>query len=336
VTGIGVLQLAEHQVRLQAALGAAPGATPAIPVPGSAHPGASAPGASAGIEPPSCVGAAAIVQGFEACPQDPAAALTPDPLVAPEDRADAYRDDCWINAPYAARKTCTYGSGPVRVALVGNSHAGQWLPALQLLADEHGWTITTYLTSRCNATAIELELRSAAQIANCLAYGRWVMDETRGQSFDLVITSERQSQPVRGYTAETSTEPARAGYATYLGEWTAAGTNVLVIEDTPAPGNTRLSIPDCLAQHRTDHTACAGRPEDWLRPDPLYLAAGDLGPAAVATLATRRFFCTATVCPAVIGGTVVYFDGSHMTATYARTLAEHIAAPIRAAIAGRS
>jgi len=35
----------------------------------------------------------------------------------------------------------------------------------------------------------------------------------------------------------------------------------------------------------------------------------------------ERYFCIDGTCPAVIGGVVAYFDGSHITATYARTLA---------------
>jgi hypothetical protein len=352
---VGGAQLAEAQLRVDAAMAAdealaaqgpdqsttgIPG--PTVP-PGSAGasgsslpPGATSPGSTL---PPqgtpgttSCVGAAAIVRGFAACPQNPAGRMVPDPLVAATDRSDAYRDGCWIYAPFAARTTCKYGSGPIRIALVGNSHAGEWLPTLEVLAKQHGWTITTYLASQCNATDAALEFYSAAKTAGCLAYGQWALAQTRGTAFDLVITSERQSVTTQGDSWPATTATAIAGYASYLKSWSTAGTNVLVLHDTPYPGQTLGSVPDCLAQHPTNQAACAGTPDAWAWTDPLFAAATSSALPGISTVDTRPYLCTPTVCPAVIGSIVAYFDASHMTATYARTIAPFIDPAIEAAL----
>ena len=66
--------------------------------------------------------------------------------------------------------------------------------------------------------------------------------------------------------------------------------------------------------------------------DPLYAAATDLGLPGMSTLDPTHFFCTATECPAVIGSVVTYFDASHMTATYARSLAPYVDTEIVAAL----
>jgi peptidoglycan/LPS O-acetylase OafA/YrhL len=301
--------------------------------PGGESPGpAESAGASAG--PTSCVGAAAIVRGFDACPQDPAGPMKPPPVVAASDWSSAYPDGCWISSPFEAHTMCTYGHGKVRIALVGNSHAGEWLPALQVLAKKDGWTITTFLASRCNATDAKLELYAGTQ--GCLDYGKWVMSQTKGNAFDLVITIERQSAPINGLSWSDSLDPAVAGYTTYLQRWDAAGTNVLILRDTPYPGRTLQSVPDCLAQHPRNQAACSGTPSSWRWMDPLYTAATNLGLADITTLDTTPFLCTDTTCPAVIGGVVVYFDASHMTATYARTIAPFIEPDILAALARRA
>lgn len=282
----------------------------------------------------SCVGAAAIVRGFDACPQDPASKMVPQPVVASTDRSDAYDDGCWIYAPFAALHTCTYGSGPVRIALVGNSHAGQWLPMLQVLAKGHGWTITTFLASQCNATDATLEFFSTTKDQGCLAYGRWVLDRTSGEAFDLVITSERQSVRTKGDSWQETGPTATAGYTSYLRKWSDAGTNVLILRDTPYPGHTISSVPDCLAQHRTNHAACDGTPESWHSSDALYGAATALGLPGITAIDPTPFLCTPTVCPAVIGTLIAYLDASHMTATYARSIAPFIEADIIAALNG--
>jgi hypothetical protein len=46
-----------------------------------------------------------------------------------------------------------------------------------------------------------------------------------------------------------------------------------------------------------------------------------------------KYFCTSTVCPAVIGSVVAYFDASHMTATYSRTLAPFVDTQVSTALA---
>ena len=114
-----------------------------------------------------CLGAGSLARGPKACPVSNDAELVPAAELAKEDKSDAYRDGCWTNSPFTARKTCTYGDGPKKVALVGNSHAGHWLPALQALAKKNGWTITTYLVSSCAVTDARQQYETEAKVQNC-------------------------------------------------------------------------------------------------------------------------------------------------------------------------
>ncbi|MFD1214777.1 acyltransferase family protein, partial [Arthrobacter sp. GCM10027362] len=280
-----------------------------------------------------CIGAAAIAQGFDVCPPDPAAQLVPDPALARDDLPAVYKDGCWANEDFTHRPVCTYGHGPVRIALVGNSHAGQWLPALQELAGRRNLTITTFLLSRCNVTDAALELRSEQKTRNCLDYGRWVMERTKGDQFDLVITSARQSVPIAGGSWKDTEAPAVAGYESYLAKWAAAGTNVLVIKDPPYPGRQIRSIPDCLAENAGRISACDGTPASWHWMDPLTKAVDRLSSPRITAVDLDKYFCAANRCPAVIGSVLVYRDGSHLTATYARSLAPYLDRPIREALA---
>jgi hypothetical protein len=40
----------------------------------------------------------------------------------------------------------------------------------------------------------------------------------------------------------------------------------------------------------------------------------------VQVIDTTPWFCTATVCPAVVGGTLVYRDTNHITSSYSQLL----------------
>ncbi|WP_233703169.1 acyltransferase family protein [Janibacter endophyticus] len=276
-----------------------------------------------------CLGAGALHRGPRECPTDPTAELVPSVDLAAADRSDAYPDGCWTNQPFTARVTCTYGDGPRRVALVGNSHAGHWLPALQILAEKNDWTITTFLVSRCTASDARQRFDTAEMSQNCYDYGQWVQEQTSGDAFDLVITSERQSVPVLGQTMATTGPKAVAGYVTYLRDWAAGGTNILAIKDPTFPG---VDVPDCLAENPDDHSACSAPREDWLIDDPLVAAVEKVDLPNVTSVSFDDLVCEPKTCRGANGGVISYFDNSHLSATYVTTMAPYMDKPIAAAL----
>lgn len=285
---------------------------------------ASAVAAQAEAKGGACFGAEAITRGAELCPPDNAGPMVPEPAVAKDDKSAAYADGCWSNQPFTDRPVCTYGHGPTQVALVGNYHAGHWLPALRRLADEKGWTIKTFLVSRCNPSDARQKFDTEALSTNCYDYGQWVLEQTAHGQFDKIITSERQSVPVEGTSWANTAGPAQAGYASYLKKWTASGTPVSVIRDIPYPGQKISNIPDCLAEHTSAQQDCSGTPSSWKWMDPLAAAAKQADSRKVDVVDMTKYFCADGKCPAVIGGVVAYFDGSHMTSTYSRSLSDFL------------
>ncbi|MBI4944289.1 MAG: acyltransferase [Actinobacteria bacterium] len=286
-----------------------------------------------------CFGAGSAVLGAKACPPEPGAAVVPELAVAGEDKSDAYPDGCFTGIPYDGRATCRYGNGSVKVALVGNSHAGQWLPALQRLAERNDWTITTYLISVCNASKAPLRLANAEQERNCAAYADWVLEETSGRAYDLVITSERQSVQVRGQDWPGTEREARKAYTDYLRRWARSGAKVVVLRDQVVPGREIGRVPECLARTDMDVEACSwplrspapADPDAQRFMDPLYDAAKALDDPRVRWVDTHDLLCPEGTCRPVIGGVVTLFDASHYTATFAATTAPFLDERIRRA-----
>ncbi|MBL3687227.1 acyltransferase [Leucobacter zeae] len=273
-----------------------------------------------------CVGAAALPTsaggpgGCDITGDD----LTLNPVAAQTDKSVAYDDRCWSSGDFAQRPTCTYGDGAIDVALVGNSHAGHWLGPLTDLAEARGWTITTFLIDRCNGTVTTpLAFDTEAKTAGCQEYAEYVRERTTGGEFDAVIVSQRQSVEVAGGTWETTERPMIDAQAEMLRAWDDAGLSVMVIRDTPYPGKQDVIVPDCVAAHLSDPTACDGTTEEWHWMDPLAEAADGFS-ASTAVLDPTEWICPEGTCRAVIGGMITYFDGSHLTDTYARTLAPSI------------
>ena len=59
------------------------------------------------------------------------------------DRPAGHDDDCHLEFGETDPPACVYGSpeGATTVLLLGDSHAQQWLPALQVLAQERDWRL---------------------------------------------------------------------------------------------------------------------------------------------------------------------------------------------------
>ena len=280
-----------------------------------------------------CFGAAAMAD--PSCPPTTKGPVLPAPAQAAVDKSEAYADDCWESSPFAGTRECVFGdpNGSVSIALVGNSHAGQWLGPIDAIARSKGWKVTTFLASMCTATSIDLQWTSAEGRDGCRQWGRNVLEATTTGEFDLVLTAERNSFAAAGKSLSESEPVWEKGYSDYLRSWLASDVNVAVIQDSPLPAKDIQSIPDCVAEHMDDLEQCAGDAGTWIPDDPLVRAATKLQDERVSVIDLNASFCT-TTCPAVIGGVVVYFDGSHITNTYAMTLAPYLVGPLGAAVQG--
>lgn len=280
-------------------------------------------------DPDSCLGAAVLLPDAKDNPHcDDKDTLQMEPAAAKKDKSKAYADGCWASAPYADRPECTYGDGSKHVALVGNSHAGHWLPTLERLADENDLTITTFLASNCSLSTLPQELSTEEDTKGCQDYSDWVVERTTEGGFDAVVTSERQSTPLQGMGWDETEEKAPEGHRPILQSWVDAKLDVVVIRDTPYPGGADINVPDCVAKHEDNPEECSGTPEEWHWMDPLAASAKTIDSKRMSIIYPQDWLCPEGRCEPVIGGVITYFDTAHITATYAQTLAPQLDASL--------
>lgn len=263
-----------------------------------------------------CAAAAAMTD--RAC--DPHGELAMSPLFAKEDKPAPYADDCWTTGDFTEARVCEYGSddpGATRVALVGNSHAGQWLPALEAVAEERNWHITTYLIFECYPVDVPIAFPEPARTDGCTAWNERIIPEVAEAGYDLVVTSNRTFRPIEGLDGEASRDAAEAAYGRVLDAWSARSP-VLVIREPPTP--TTENTPDCVARHLDELGACDDTEAAMRTPDPLADAADRSASPRVRTLDLTEHFCRDGRCYAVIA----YYDKTHLTTTLAKSLAEPI------------
>jgi peptidoglycan/LPS O-acetylase OafA/YrhL len=288
---------------------------------------------AAKLDSSDCIGAEATRN--PACGSIAGDELLSSPAVARTDRPEVYDDGCWSVRPYTAHPVCTYGApdGKVKVALIGNSHAGHWQPALAPIAEQRGWRLDTYLVSQCYTVDLDLELGSAKATQNCRAWNRWAVGMVSSGDYDLVVMSDRTFQQVVGVPARNKAAVTERAYAETLHTITASGTRVVVLRDVPSAVEP---APDCVAAHADDVSACTNPQTRAVEPDPLFAASKADTSGLVSGLDLTDRFCRDGRCHVVIGGLIAYFDHGHLTTTFARTLVPDIATALTEGLAARA
>ncbi len=284
------------------------------------------------LPPDSRLGAATVVPGRAVADRVQPSWVVPDPLVAGEDRPDADVDRCQVDHGATDPVACTFGDpqGPVTVALVGDSKAMQWLPALQATAAREHWRIVTYGKSACAFADAPATVAGAAY-PECDAWNAGVVRALAADPPDVVVTSGVSRGAWNGRSADAGL--LVEGYTRRWSALAAAGVPVVVVGDSPLSPD---DLDVCAARHAEDLDACtfpaapavagSGLPVQ----EEAVAAAGE----GVTLLDLTPWICPGGRCPVVIGHVAVHRPGDHVTATYARTLAPQLGAAVTADLPG--
>ena len=217
-------------------------------------------------------------------------------------------------------------SGSFTIALVGDSHASQWFPALERLALHEGWKVVTFVKVSCpfvdfpvTNSALKREYRECADF-NTATIKR--LNEIK-PDLTLVSMSRIAIHPLNDRDKSVAARGASIGRM--LGRLPG---RVAIIVDTPYAG---IDVPGCLASHLNEFRACdIGRgtafSHDFGKTETI---AAEASGAALIDL-TAKFVPGPGPLPPVINNMIVYRDQAHMTATFSRSLAPALEATIAA------
>ncbi|MBE1876371.1 acyltransferase family protein [Myceligenerans pegani] len=278
-----------------------------------------------------CYGYAAMVTG-DACDTVLAATpIVPDRSALKADTEEAYR--CYTKARATYIESCTFGDGPIRIALIGNSHAALFSPVLRDAAKDHGWEITPLTSNGC----VWGRLRAGDPELSEHCVNRVQQSEDllfAGEPYDAVIFAGGRGGLSGLDNPQRTMENWRALQA--------RGTRLVVVEDNPRIGDQgEQCVIEASEQELRDGACDTSREAATSDPDGFAIIAGLMGVPVVQTL---DFYCDDTTCPAVIGSVIPYRDSHHLSMTYIRTfedvllsrLAEYIPterpAPIESAV----
>jgi peptidoglycan/LPS O-acetylase OafA/YrhL len=271
--------------------------------------------------------------GAAALASTTAAGIAPEPILppiqdAPTDMPTYWLDNCLQATTASTEKLCTFGDTKhptLTVAMVGDSIAGNWFPAIESIALQRHWKLVTDLHGTCEWTAtLMVDSTTGSPYTACQQWGKAALNDlTTKIKPNVVITS---GLPEDGTVGHPNPGPAAyaaigAGMARYWTDLEKHGIDVVAIKETPL---MNFPEPDCVAQYGRSSPKCVVPRDKAVPPDPPTVrAARDTG-GKVKVVNMDSFICGPQECQPVVGNVMVYLDGRHLTAAFAQTLTRYL------------
>jgi lysophospholipase L1-like esterase len=221
---------------------------------------------------------------------------------------------------------CGFGLSPgeatATIALVGDSHAGAWRAAVDVVAKAKGWTGLSLTRAGCPFSRL-IGRTSGPLAAQCVQWINGVLNWFSARpEVSNVFVIDHASRPAY-VTARKRAYAFEAEVRGYVDAWRALPVSVrhiVVIRDNPQlDPNTLGCIESALARHAQAGLVCAVPRRRALIPDPEVAAAARL-PDRVQVVDLTSVLCDGWLCYPVIGGALVFKDQSHLTRVFAETL----------------
>jgi peptidoglycan/LPS O-acetylase OafA/YrhL len=255
--------------------------------------------------------------------------ITPIPPLefVKRDLPDLYAHGC--HASHAATTPltpCKAGpkESPVKIFLIGDSHAAQWWPALKSLADKNNWQISSYTKSSCAPLDTDT-LHDGKLYTECRDWAIAVEDDIKRAPPSVIIYTQAADQRLakggdQASQSKIMAEILRKKWQT----WKDMGIKVIIVADTPVLGRNYLEClgtdQECPAQSRKN------------APDPVLEAITSDNQKDIRLINPSPLICPQDICPPVIGNIVVWRDTHHITATIAQSFSDIFETEIKAAL----
>jgi peptidoglycan/LPS O-acetylase OafA/YrhL len=239
------------------------------------------------------------------------------------------------------KRVCTFGVAPERAtstaALIGDSHAGHWRPAVDAVARQNRWHVLSIGHSGCPFSKAT-KLLPEPDRSHCVKWKAEVFKwfERHPEVKTVFVSQFAGGTGVASRRGQSGHAAAIAGYAAAWDALPASVEQIVVIRDTPkVRGNTDTCVQRAIDGRRPAGRTCAIARQAALVRDPAIDAAARTRSARVRAVDMTRFFCDSRSCFPVIGGVLVFKDTTHLTGLYAQTLGPYLARRVRQPRAAR-
>ncbi|MGH9082766.1 MAG: acyltransferase family protein [Acidimicrobiales bacterium] len=251
---------------------------------------------------------------------------------ASTDEAAPFVDGCFDDFTEVSVNPCDYGdtASDRTMVLFGDSHSLMWFPALDAVADQQGWRLVAAAKATCPPLDVHVFSPDLDEwYTQCTRWRQAELARIRALHPALVVLGFSREYGITNDHVVVDGPAWMQGLTRMVTTLKETGAQVVVLGDVPYPFQ---SVPDCLATHLGNATACLIP-----RAAPHYNVPGITQEQSVVTAAgggyvdTDPWFCAGAVCAVMVENMVVYRDDNHITATYATWLTPVIEADLAVA-----
>jgi len=255
--------------------------------------------------------------------------LNPSLGQSKNDLPQVYADECILDVGVSEPKQCIYGdpAGAVTIVLFGDSHAAQWMPAIDQVAIANGWRLIVHTKKAC--PSVEIPTIKDPDLTDCAPWRASVIASMEAIKPDLVVMSGYRYQAAPGTEGRSPDQVWRDGTDLTVAKLKPFAKHVLLLGDSSTPA---LLVPYCLANNLTNVPNCMATREQAIRPTRLDVERDVAAKYDIDFIPTSDWTCTDTLCPVIVGNVLMYRDDSHLTATAAEFLAPYVELALRHAM----
>jgi peptidoglycan/LPS O-acetylase OafA/YrhL len=227
------------------------------------------------------------------------------------------------------RPLCPRGDpdGDKTLVLIGDSHARQWVPALDILSKRYGYTAYYLIREGCPSSDVTPWMVHGGPSKDCESFQDWAREQVAELQPDVVVLGSEANR--RGFTNDdgelvddvpTMATMYRDGMQREIEDLSPDAGRVILIGDPPAvvehPGR-------CLSERGATLKSCLST-EDKVSLtfiDALRQAAHNEG---IEFVETASWFCDNGLCPSVVGDYIAHRDRTHISQSYAGYLTDEL------------
>ena len=250
------------------------------------------------------------------------------PREARDDRPVIYRNGCQVMVDSSTTQpTCLFADTKATksVVLFGDSHAGQWFPALEAAASSRGYRFYSWTKSGCPwYDQTVWNSRTKSVYTACDTWRTNVISKLQQNPPDVLVLGAishfYQVKRDGKWLSEEESQPTLNGaIADTLRTLSKLPSRIVFLHDTPHRGQ---DVPACVANHLQEPQLCAmPRAEAFNVNAQDAQIASTIPGVAVADFTNQLCGPAPRACPVVLQGIVLYRDSNHITSTYSRLLA---------------
>ena len=229
-----------------------------------------------------------------------------------------------LSDPVANAERCLYGSPAATktAMLIGDSMAISYLPGIRAALEPQGYKILVYTMQQCPAVSVPVLRADKSPFPECDAFRDVAFKKLKETVPDKVFMINRHQQRLAsGASGAEARAEWMAGTKMTLAALSADAGEVVVM-DAPPGGTSWDSCATAVSTPKDCQSVVSGQYKEFTG-DTQEAASGV---AKVRYVNTLSWFCAGGVaCPAFVGTTPVYADGSHLSAAYSASLGSLIA-----------